>query len=89
MGGTEFQRISRVRQTVLTRLMESEIWYLPAGYVVRGFRKGTVASARLSVWEKAVPCSPLHTRHFSYFLYATGAFQDASLVLELRGSESE
>ena len=62
----------------------------PACHVSVGrAQKRNMASARLSVWEKAVPCSPLDTRHFSYFLYATGAFQDASLVLELRGSESE
>ena len=41
------------------------------------FRKGTVVSA----------C--LHDRHFSFSQYATGAFQAATPVLELRGSESE
>ena len=40
-----------------------------------GLRKGTVASAHLDA------------RHFSH--YATCAFQGATLVLELRGSESE
>ena len=30
----------------------------------------------------------LYARHFSSSLYATGAFQTATLVLELRGSES-
>ena len=40
------------------------------------FRKGTMASAHLDA------------RHFSFSLYITGAFQDAILVLELRGSES-
>ena len=47
------------------------------GSVVGGFRKGTMAS------------SLLDARHFSFSLYATGAFQAAILVLELRGSESE
>ena len=41
------------------------------------FRKGTMASARLDA------------RHFNFSLYATGAFPDASLVLELRVSKSE
>ena len=47
------------------------------GSVWGGFRKGTVASAHLDA------------RHFSFSLYATGAFQAATLLLELRGSESE
>ena len=42
-----------------------------------GFRKGTMASAHLGV------------RYFSFSLYTTGAFQAATPVLELRGSESE
>ena len=42
-----------------------------------GFRKGTMASA----------C--LEARHFSFSLDATGSFQAAISVLELRGSESE
>ena len=43
----------------------------------RGFRKGTMASACLDA------------SHFSSSLYVTGAFQATTLVLELRGSESE
>ena len=31
----------------------------------------------------------LDGRHFSFSLYTTGAFQAATLVLELRGSKSE
>ena len=42
-----------------------------------GFSKGTMASACLDA------------RHFSFSLYASGAFQSATLVLELRGNESE
>ena len=42
-----------------------------------GFRKWTVASAHLDV------------RHFSFSLYITGAFQAATPVLKLRGTESE
>ena len=41
------------------------------------FRKETMASAYLDA------------RHFSFSQYATGAFQSAALVLELRGSASE
>ena len=50
-------------------------------YVLKGgrgqFRKEMMASAYLD------------TRNFSSSLYAAGAFQAASLVLELKGSESE
>ena len=62
---------------VLVRLMESQIWHQLARSVGGGFRKGTMASAYL------------HARHFSSSLYATGASQAATPVLELRGSESE
>ena len=48
-----------------------------ASSVVGRFRKGTMASAHLDA------------RHFSSSLYAAGALQAATLVLELRGSESE
>ena len=61
---------------MLARLMQSQIWLQLAGSVVAGgLEKGTVASAHLDA------------RHFSH--YATCAFQGATLVLELRGSESE
>ena len=51
---------------------------VPACQSVRGgFRKGTIASARLDA------------RHFNLSPYATGAFQAATPVLELRGSKSE
>ena len=50
----------------------------PACWLYGGrFRKGTVASA------------PLDARHFSFSLYATGAFQAATPVVELREGESE
>ena len=49
----------------------------PTGSVVGGFRKGTMASAYLDV------------RPFSSSLYATGVFQAATPVLELRESEFE
>ena len=63
--------ISKAGQTVLVRLMEAQIWHQLAGSVGGGFRKGTMASAHL------------HARHFSFSLYTIGAFQIATLVLEL------
>ena len=61
--------------------MESQICHQPAGSggweEPWRFRKGTMASTCLDA------------RHFSSFLCATCAFQAATLVLELRGSESE
>ena len=76
LGAAEFLGISKEGQTVLARLMESQIWYQLTSSVGGGFRKGTMASACLDA------------RHFSVSLYATGAFQAATLVLELRGNES-
>ena len=76
LGGTEFLETSKASQTVLARLMVSQIGHQLAGSVEGGFRKGTMASAHLDA------------RPFSFSLYITGAFQVATLVLELRGSES-
>ena len=75
LGGPESLGISKAGQTVLPRLMRSQIWHQLAGSVA--FIKGTRASACLDA------------RHFSFSQYATGAFQAATLVLELKGSESE
>ena len=77
LGGVEPLGISKAGQTVLTRLMESQIWHQLISSVGRRFSKGTVASA----------C--LNARHFSSSLCTTGAFQAATPVLGLRGSESE
>ena len=77
MGGAESLGISKAGQTVLARLMESQIWHQLAGSMGGGFRKEIMASAHLDA------------RHFSFSLYVTGAFQAAILVLELRGSKSE
>ena len=77
LGGTESLVIFKMGQTVLARLVKSQIWHQLASTVGGGYRKGTMASARLDA------------RHFSFSLYATGAFQAATLVLKLRGSESE
>ena len=75
--GAKSVEISKVGQTVLARLIESQIWHQLSGSVRGGFSKGTMASARPDA------------RHFSSSLCATGAFQAATPVLELRGSESE
>ena len=77
MGGAESLGISKVGQTVLSMLMKPQIQHQLASSVVGGFRKGTMASVYLD------------GRHFSSFFYTTGAFQAATLVLELRGRESE
>ena len=79
MGGAESLVISKVGQRVLARLKESWIWHQLAGSVAVGgeFSNGTIASARLDA------------RQFSFSQYASGAFQAATPVMELRGSESE
>ena len=56
------------------------------GSVDRGFRKGTMAFLS---GRKLSPSSCLDARHFSSSPYATGAFQVATPVLELRGTASE
>ena len=70
-------KLDEVGHTVLARLMESQIWHQPIGSVGGRLSKGTMAS----------PCP--NARHFSLSIYTTGAFQAATPVLELRGSESE
>ena len=74
LGGLEPLGISKVSQTVLARLMESQIWHQPTSSVGERFSKETMVSA----------C--VNARHFSFSLHATGSFQAATLVLELRGS---
>ena len=59
------------------------------GSVGGKFRKGTVASAPFLSGKKLSSSPRLDAIHFSFSLYATGAFQAATPVLELRGSESE
>ena len=77
LGGAESQGIYKAGQTVLARLMESQIWHQLAGSVGARLRKGTTTSARFDA------------RHFNLSLYTIGALQTATLPLELRGSESE
>ena len=76
LGGVEPLWTSKVDHTVLARLMESQIWHQSTGSVGEGLRKGAMASACLDAG------------HFSSSLCATGAFQAATPVLELRGSKS-
>ena len=76
-GGVEPLWISKVGHIMLARLMESQIWHQLAGSVGRRFRKGTMDFAYFD------------DRHFSFSLYATGAFQATNLVVELRWSEYE
>ena len=78
LGGVESLGISKAGQTMLAKLMETQIWHQLASSVGAGFRKGTVASAYLDASLSS-----------SFSQYVTGVFQAATLVLELRGSESE
>ena len=55
--------ISKAGQTVLTRLMESQVWHQLSSSVVLWFRKGTMASALLD------------DRHFSFSQYAMVSFK--------------
>ena len=41
--------------TVITRLMETQIWHPPADSVGTGLIKGRMASASTFIWEKAAP----------------------------------
>ena len=76
LSGVESLGNSKAGQTAFARLMESQIWHQLAGCVGGGFGKRTMASAHLDA------------RDFSFSQYATGAFQAATLVLEVRQSES-
>ena len=78
----------------------SQIWHPPASSVAlweEGSEKGQGPLPAFLSGRKLSPSSHLDVRHFSSSLYATGtfpaaatgAFQAATLVLELRGSESE
>ena len=59
MGGKESQGTSRVEQTVLAMLMESQIWHSSALWslssMLGGLSKETMTFSCLSVWEKVVP----------------------------------
>ena len=70
VGGAESLWISKVGHTVLTKLMEFHIWHQPTDSVRGRLYRGTMASA----------CP--NARHFSFFLYTTGALQAATPVLK-------
>ena len=92
LGGTESQRISRVGPTVLARLMESLIRHPPAGSVVcrrKSSEKRLWPLPTFLSGRKLPPSSHLDARHFSSSLYVTGDFQAATLLLELKVSESD
>ena len=76
LDGAESLGICKAGQTVLARLMETQIWHKLADSVGGGFRKEIMASA----------CHD--AKQFIFSLYATCYCQATTLVLELRGSES-
>ena len=61
LGGAESLGIPKGGQSVVARLMESQISHELGGSVARGFRQGTMASAHLD------------SRLFSFSLYATSS----------------
>ena len=70
--------------------MESQIWHLLSGSVAlweEGSEKGQWPLPAFLSGRKLSPSSRLHARHFSSSLYAPGAFEAATPVLELTGSE--
>ena len=92
LAGTESLVISSVGQTAVAKLMESQIWRLPVGSVAlsgEGSVKGQWLLPIFLSGRKLSPSSHLDARHFSFSLNVTGAFEAATLVLELRGIESE
>ena len=86
LGGTESLGISRAGQTVLAMLMQSQIWHQPASSVTLC---GEGPLLDFLSGRKLTPNSYHNARHFSFSLYTTGAFQTATLLLELRRSKSE
>ena len=77
LGRAESLGIFKASQTVLAKLMASHIWHQLDGSIGLDFRKGTMATTHIDA------------QHFISSLNATGTFQAAPSVLELRGSESE
>ena len=53
-GGGDLRK-SPEQRAVIAQLMETQIWYMPAGTAEEGPRNGAMASARISLWEKAAP----------------------------------
>ena len=74
------------------RLMESQIWHPPVGSVAlsgEGSEKGQWPLPTFLSERKLSPSFHLDARYFSSSPYATGVFQAATPVLELRESEFE
>ena len=72
------QESSRAEQTVLVRLMESQIWHLPAVSVSlwgEGSQKGQWSLPTFLSGRKLSPSSHLDSRHFSSYPFATSDFQ--------------
>ena len=68
------------------------VWHLPARSVAlcgEGSEKEQWPLPKVLSGRKLSPSSHPDARHFSSSLYAFSAFQAASLVLDLRGSEYE
>ena len=76
LGAAESLGICKVGQSMLGKLMESQLWHQPAGSVGGGPKKGTMASAHLDA------------RHFTFSLYTIGVLQAVTPLLELRESKS-
>ena len=93
MDGTESLWISRVGEISVARLVESQIWHQLAGSVPQGkgegLEKGQWPLLTFLSGRKLSPSSCIDATYFTFSLFATGAFQAATLVLELRGSESK
>ena len=90
--GVATQGISRAGQTVLARLVESQIWHPPASSMAlcgEGSEKEQWPLPAFLSGRKLSPSSHRDARQFISFLYATGSFQAATLMLELRGSKSD
>ena len=89
--GVESLGISKVVQTVLALLMESQIWHLPVGSVVlcgEGLEKDNGLCLPFCLGESYLP-APALMPNTSISLYLPLVFQPATLVLELRESECE
>ena len=76
---------------MLAGSMESQEKHPPTGSVALWgkVQKGQWLLPTFLSGRKLSPSSHLHARHYSSSLCATGAFQVATLVVELRGNESE
>ena len=66
-----------------------KILYLPTRSVSLWGKGSEKGQWPFCLGESCSPSSCIDTRPFPFSLYATGAFQAATEMLELRGSESE